>query len=132
MPTEEPMIAEAIRDLDAALSRTLQAARLPADVKREQGTRLCYSETRHIADVDIDGTSDDPAETVVTVLASWRREGLTVQIDRTTDLQSPQATVRGRLTEMTIMGFPDRKAVWIWGSTHCLEGEVPEKWRDVL
>ncbi|WP_030456322.1 hypothetical protein [Herbidospora cretacea] len=129
---EEPVIAEAIADLDAALTRAVQAAGLPGDVARKPRPHPCHSETRHGAGVDIDGASEEPAKTVAAVLASWRREGLTVVSDQTGDQKWPQATVRGRLIEMTITGFPDRKAVWIWGSAACLEGEVPDSWRSVL
>ncbi|GLX96426.1 hypothetical protein [Herbidospora sp. NBRC 101105] len=126
-----PPISAALSDLEAALGRALQASSLTGPPVRTPGNWPCDFGEGEAFQLEFTAPARDPRATVVAVGELWRREGLTIQMDRTQHPNRPEVVVRGRLIEMSVHGFPERGTVWIAGNTACLDGEVPEAWRDV-
>ncbi|WP_156046104.1 hypothetical protein [Herbidospora cretacea] len=126
-----PPISDALRDLDAALARAIQVSSLTGPPKRTPGRWWCKLGEGQAFQLGFTAPARDPRATVAAVGELWRREGLTIQMDRTQHPNRPEVVVRGRLIEMSVHGFPERGTVWIAGNTACLDGEVPDAWRDV-
>ncbi|WP_157556009.1 hypothetical protein [Herbidospora yilanensis] len=126
-----PPISEALEVLDASLARALQASSLTGKPVRTPGPWPCGGKEGQAFQLGFTARARDPRAAVVAVGELWRREGLIVQVDNARHPDLPEVIVRGRLIEMSIYGFPERGTVWIAGNTACLDGEVPEAWRDV-
>ncbi|GLW97179.1 hypothetical protein [Microtetraspora sp. NBRC 16547] len=129
--SDEPRIAQALRELTGALAETIEVSGLDAEPTAQRALWPCEDAGKRAFTISYDVIVPDPHRVVNAVVDHWRQRRFTVQVDRSRDHSQPEAIVKSRIFELSVHGFPDRSSVWVRGNTVCLPGEVPEDWRDV-